>query len=203
MLRKFTRFTLVLGLLFSSFWTRPAPATVVELFANGSLSKNYLATDSWVTSLSTGIGMAVVVIPHLRIEGRYTNISSLQNQLNAAVSGVTVNLSNIKTTTTMYTLGVNIDFLSEKSPFQPYIYLGGGYVDTERSYYASLPGQTDSQYIAESPQRGLSANAGLGIRLRIAQQIALELEAYAYAEDVQTKHPLVNIYGTAGIRIFI
>jgi len=180
-----------------------ARANIVEVFANASYAKNYLASDSWTESVSGTVGLAVVLIPHLRLEGRYTNEESLQNLLVLATPSYGFALQNIKTTTAIYSVGLDITFFGDTAAFQPYIYLGGGWVDNERSYYYQEP-TTNSMVLAHDPsQAGISANAGIGLRLRIAQSIALELELYGYAENITTSQPLLNINGTAGIRIFI
>ena len=178
-------------------------AHAIEFFGKGSVSKNYLAVDNSTMSVSMTGGVALQLFSAIRLEARYTNISSLQDKLDVVAGTQLVTLSAIKTQTTIYSIGVDISFLSEKSWFQPFIYVGAGYIETERSYYVSLNDGGDTPLITEPKQQGVSANGGIGFRLRIANHLAIEVEAFAYATDIQKKNPLINVYGTAGVRIFI
>jgi hypothetical protein len=116
--------------------------------------------------------------------------------------GAVVTLNYMLSETDMITAGVDIDFFGEKSFFQPYIYLGAGYVITQRSYYFTPVGGT-STYGADPKQEGISGNVGLGLRLRIARRLAIELEMFAYGLDITEPNPLINWFGSAGLRIFI
>jgi hypothetical protein len=176
---------------------------MVEVFAKGSASKNYLSRDSWTVSVSATTGLAISLFKGVRLEGRYTNISALQNRLEIATSSVTVNLHDVKTTTSIYSLGLDIEPFSEKFPFQPFLFLGAGYIETERSYYYRVTGDAEASFAREPLQKGISANVGIGFRLRIARAVAFEIEMFGYGTDVDKANPLVNLYGTAGIRIFL
>jgi hypothetical protein len=147
--------------------------------------------------------VAFTLIPRIRLEGRYTNSSSLQNQLTVSSGSISGTLNDIMTQTSIYSVGVDFDLLGQQSAFQPFIYLGAGYVVTERSYYFLDSGGTTSIFLKDPVQTGISANVGLGFRLRIANAIALEVEAFAYGVNVHLPRPLINVFGSAGIRIFI
>jgi outer membrane protein W len=175
-------------------------ANAFELFGKGSVSKNYLSSDSSVMSVSMTGGFAFSLISAIRLEARYTNISSLQNQLDIMNIGT---LTNIDTETTIYSLGIDINFTGEKSSFQPYIYLGGGYTQTSRTYNFSPIDGSGPQPSSDPTQSGISANVGAGLRLRLASALALEVEVFAYGIDPHFTTALINWYGTAGIRIFI
>ena len=178
-------------------------ASAVEVFAKGSVSKNFISEDKFTTSVSATTGIAVELFGGVRIEGRYTNISALQNKLEVVTSTVTVTLSDIKTQTAIYSIGLDIDFLGEKSVFQPFVFVGAGYIQTDRSYYFQVSGVDAVEYAKEPKQAGVSGNLGLGFRLRIARALAFEVEAFGYGIDVDKPNPLVNLYGTCGIRIFL
>jgi hypothetical protein len=171
-----------------------------EIFGKGSVSKNNLATDSSVISVSMTGGLAINLLPWVRLEGRYSNISSLQNKLNVTNAGL---LTDIKTETTIFSAGLDVEFLSEKSAFQPFVYLGAGYITTTRSYYFTPAGGSSSVYYQEPNETGISGNGGLGMRLRIAKHIAIELEVFAYGIDIYKPNPLINYQGTAGLRIYL
>ncbi len=180
-----------------------AEASVLELFARGSVSKNFLTSSSYIVSVSGAAGIAFTLIPRIRLEGRYTNASSLQNQLSITSGSITGTLNDIMTQTAIYSVGIDFDLMGQKSAFQPFIYLGAGYVETSRSYYFLDSGGSTSVYLKDPTRTGLSANVGLGFRLRIVDAFALEAEAFAYAVDVNRPNPLINVFGSVGIRIFI
>lgn len=178
-------------------------ANVVEVFAKGSASKSYITADKHTVSVSATGGLAVTLIPRVRIEGRCTNISSLQNRLEVVSTSVLGTLSDIKTETMIYSVGLDIDILGSKSAFQPFIFVGAGYIETERSYYFTLEGDTDSSYHQEPREVGVSGNLGLGFRLQLARAFAFEVELFGYGIDIDKPRPLINLYGTVGVRLYI
>ncbi len=180
-----------------------AESNVFEIFARGSVSKNYISSDSYIVSVSGATGIAFTLIPRIRLEGRYTNASSLQNQLALTSGTISGTLNDIMTQTSIYSVGVDFDLLGQQSSFQPFIYLGAGYVQTERSYYYLDEGGVTSVFLKDPTQTGISANVGLGFRLRVANSIAFEAEAFAYGVNVHKPKPLINVFGSVGIRIFI
>lgn len=176
------------------------PTFAWEIFGKGSVSKNNLATDSSIISVSMTGGIAMNLLPWVRLEARYSDISSLQNKLDIANAG---KLTDIKTQTTIFSTGLDIEFLSEKSAFQPFIYLGAGYITTSRSYYFSPANGSAPIFYQEPNETGISGNAGAGMRLKIAKHIAIELEVFAYGIDIYKPNPLINYQGTAGLRIYL
>jgi hypothetical protein len=181
-----------------------ARANGFEVFAKGSVSKNYIANDEWEVSVSGSTGLAIVLIPQIRIEGRYANISSLQNKLVAAASSTALTITDMKTTTSVYSVGIDLDILGDRHAFQPFLYVGAGYLDTERSYYVQASSDPSTvAFIQEPHNRGISGNLGAGFRIAIARTIAFEVEAFAYALDLKDPNPLINWTGTVGVRLFI
>lgn len=177
-------------------------ANGMEIFAKGSVSKNFIDRDTYTISVSATAGVAFTLIPRVRLEGRYTNISSLQNKLDIGQPVVLGTINDMKTQTAIYSLGIDIDILGEKSTFQPFIYLGGGYLVTERSYYFTPVSGTATLY-ADPRRDGFSGNVGAGFRIRLMRSLAFEVEVFGYAMDVDQPNPLINLFGTVGIRIFI
>lgn len=173
----------------------------VDLFGKGSVSNNLISQGNSTKEVSLSGGMAVSLFRGVRLEGRYTNISTLQSKLEVVSRSIVGTLSSIKTETAIFSVGLDIEFLSEKNPFQPFIYIGAGHIETSRSYYFTPSGEPSSSYYSEPKQIGLSANGGLGIRLRVVKNLALELEVFAYAMNVEQPSPLINYMGTAGIRV--
>lgn len=175
----------------------------VDVFAKGNISKSHISRDKWEISVSATTGLGISLFTGFRLEARYTNISSLQNLLIIQAADATVNLTDIKTQTSIYSIGVDIDLLGETSSFQPFIFLGVGYVTTERSYYAQVVGVATADYILEDPQKGFSGNLGLGFRIRLARSLAFEIEMFSYGIDIDKPNPLINLYGTVGIRLIL
>jgi hypothetical protein len=177
----------------------PSFASTFEVFAKGSLSKNHIDDDNFILSLSASTGLAITLLPRVRVEGRYTNTSSLQNNL---VIDNVATLTDVMTQTAIYSVGMDFDILGQGSAFQPFIYVGVGYVETKRSYYVTLNGATDSFFIPEPVQTGISGNLGAGFRVSVARAIAFEAEAFAYAVNIHKPNPLLNLFGSVGIRVY-
>lgn len=175
----------------------------LELFAKASASKNYTDEDRYTISVSGGTGLALLIFSGVRIEGRYTVVSSLQNRLDVGSPSLIATLNDIKTETNIYSVGLDIDIVGDKYVVQPFVFLGAGYIVSNRSYYLTPVGSSTASLINEPETKGISANLGAGIRIRIAKTIAVELEAYGYGLDPQKPSPLINLYGNAGIRIFM
>lgn len=186
-----------------SFYSSLSRAQALEVFAKAAASKNYTDASSYSVSVTGATGLAIMVIPQVRIEGRFTIVSSLQNQLSVGSPTVIATLNDIKTETNIYSVGLDIDILSDKYTIQPFVFLGAGYVQSQRSYYVTPTGSSSAILIVEPQTQGVSANVGAGIRIRLAKSIAFEVEAYGYGLDPQKPNPLINLYGNAGIRIFM
>ena len=191
-------------LLFFSLLACAPSFGAIELFGKGSVSKNYVSAEKNTLSISVSGGLAIALFSGLRIEGRYSNISSLQNKLDI-VEGSTVvgTLEQIKTETVIYSLGLDIDFLGEKSWFQPYVYVGAGYIQTTRSYYFTPADLSSTTLFSDPTYKGISLNGGAGFRIRVARTLAFEIEVFGYAVDIQSPDRLINLYGTAGLRFYI
>ncbi len=180
-----------------------AHGEAVEVFAKGSLSKNYISKDSWTISASATMGLGMALFRGVKLEGRYSNISSLQNTLQVPVDTSSVTLTDFKTQTVIYSVGLDLDFLGETSPFQPFLFVGIGYLETERSYYLTSPSISAAIFTKEPKQLGFTGNLGLGFRVRLAKALAFEIEAFAYGMNIHKPNPLIDLYGTVGIRLFL
>ena len=177
-------------------------AHAIDLFGKGSVSKSYLTPDSSTISVSLTGGFAFSLLPFVRVEARYSNIASLQNKISVETPTISGTITEFNTQTTIYSLGLDFDFLSDKYLIQPFIYVGMGYIETERSYYFTASGTSTAQYYADPKTTGITANGGAGLRIRLGKRFALELEVFGYAVDMK-KPNLANVYGTAGVRLFI
>ncbi len=189
--------------LFALLMGMSGSAHAFEIFAKGSASKSYLAADSYVVSISGATGLAINLLPRVRLEGRYTNSSSLQNRMDISSGSLSGSLYDVINQSSIYSVGVDLDLLGPQAEFQPFIYVGVGYVEIKRSYYFLESGAPTSVYWQENPRRGVSANGGIGFRLRLAKSFAFEAEAFGYAIDIDKPDPLINMMGSIGVRIFM
>lgn len=191
-------FCLALGLA-----PRPLHAQFLELFAKGSVSKNYFNANSYIVSVTGATGLAITLFQGIRLEGRYTNATSLQNVMEINAGAIQGSLNDVLTQTAIYSLGIDFDLLGARSEFQPFLYVGVGYVTTDRSYYFLETGNPPSTYLRDPSRTGISGNLGVGFRLRIANAFAFEAEAFAYAVDIHKPNSLVNIFASVGVRLFM
>lgn len=188
----------VLALLFLMSFSQASWASI-EIFAKGSVSKRTLPKGNWETGSTASVGVSFPLFSTFKIEGRYSNIRSETNQIELE----DVTLNEYKTQTSLFSLGIDVDILSEKSPFQPFIFVGTGYIISERNYYASRVGGSQKVYTAEPKSTGIVGNLGVGFRLRIARSIAFEIEGFAYAREISKPNPPIDLYGQVGIRVFL
>ena len=182
-------------------WLAISPTSqAFEVFGKGSVSKNMLDTNTYVLNISASGGLAFNLFGGGRVEARYTDYSSLQNSLPIQGTGT---LTNIVTQTDLYSVGIDIDILGDKSSFQPFIYLGAGYVVTRRSFYFTPQASSIATPLADPIQAAITGNLGLGFRLVIAKRLAIEIEAFGYASNITQPNPLLNLSGSAGVRLFL
>ena len=186
-----------------TFLFYPLQAKSLEIFAKGTASKNYIASDSWEESISATAGLAFTLFSTVRFEARYTNSTSLQNNISVVGASAVGTLTNVLTESENLSGGLDIAFTGDKSVFQPFLYLGAGYIVSQRSYYFTPVGTTQSIYAGPTTQEGITGNLGAGFRLLVAHHLAIEIEAFGYAMDIDKPNPLINFSGSAGIRIFI
>src|SRR3989338_5569447 len=106
-------------------WSAPSVARGVEVFAKASLSKSNISRTEYVSSFSGSTGLAFALFSTVKLEGRYIFMYELRNLLTYTADTY---LSDLRTSMNIYSVGLSIDILSEKHAFQPYIYMGGGYV---------------------------------------------------------------------------
>lgn len=178
-------------------------ASAVELFVKGTASKSFLSSDEFVASASGAAGLAINLLPRVRLEGRYTFVTSQRNKMDLTIDSTNLTLSNITTQTNVYSLALEVDVLSDRSAFQPYVALGAGYLSKDRSYSIAQTGSSTSQSVTEPRWLGISANAGLGFKIRLARQVALEFEVFGYGIDVYKPNAQVDWDAKTGLRLIL
>lgn len=176
-------------------WAGPA----FEVFGKAAYSRTNLGVDQYTQTLSGATGMAVILIPQIRLEGRYTLQNQYQNRLSLSASDV---LTNFKVQTAIYSIGLDISLAGQRSTFVPFVFFGAGYAESVRTwdYTNTLLGQTTP---GTDRRTGLAGQMGLGVRWRIAKSAAIDIEANAYSIDFYKPGALVDVSGNAGIRLYL
>lgn len=172
-----------------------------EVFGKGAISRNHISKTNYTTALSITGGVALKIFSRVRVELRYRNRTSIQKSVDIIVNSTEVTLSDFKSESNSYTVGLDIDLLGKKSNFQPFIFLGGGYIISDRSYWVTQEGQIP-EFFQEKKKYAISANVGVGFRLYIVNAIAFEVEAFGSAFDIDQPELIVDWYGTVGLRFF-
>lgn len=182
------------------FFSGPAGAEPgIELFGKAAYSRTNLAVNQYTQTVSGATGLAIILIPQVRLEGRYTLQNQYQNKLSLSANDV---LTNFKVQTTIYSVGLDISLAGQKSTFVPFIFCGAGFAESIRTwdYTNTLGGITTP---GTDKRVGLAGQAGVGIRWRVAKGAALEIEANAYSIDFYKPGALVDVSGNAGIRFYL
>lgn len=205
--RNFSRILCLTASFLCVSYAERAHALGFELFGKGSASKNNLSNSEYVVSMSGAAGIGINLFPQLRLEGRFTMISQNRNHMAFTATtddgAVPLELTDIRTRSLIYSVNIDFDILSDKSPVQPFLVAGAGYSVTDSIYRIGIQG-SGTTVDGQDPQRtSLTGIAGGGIRIRIVRSLALELEGLAYVLNPQNPAPMVDWLGTAGIRIFI
>lgn len=172
----------------------------MEIFGKASYSRTNLNSASYTQSIGGAVGMAFILVPQIRLETRYTLKHEYQNRNDLNSDLV---LTNIKTQTGIYSVGLDISLFNDKSTFIPFIFVGAGYAQVTQTEDLTQF-STDTTVNIELPKRtGIAGQLGAGFRWRVAKSAALELEFYGYSIDPHKAGALWDIYGTAGIRFYI
>lgn len=191
--------TLFLGLFGMLGSLRAASGPGIEVFGKAAYSKTNLTSTQFTQTVSGATGLAVILIPQVRLEGRYTLQNQYQNKLSLSASDI---LTNFKVQTTIYSVGLDISLAGQRSTFVPFIFCGAGFAESVRTwdYTNTIAGITTP---GTDKRTGLAGQAGLGIRWRVAKSAAIEIEANAYSIDFYKPGALIDISGNAGIRFYL
>ena len=194
-----SRIALFLGLFGLTDSLRAAPAPRLEVFGKAAYSKTNLTSTQFTQTISGATGLAMILIPQVRLEGRYTLQNQYQNKLSLSANDV---LTNFKVQTTIYSVGLDISLAGQRSTFVPFIFCGAGFAESVRTwdYTNTIVGNTTP---GTDKRTGLAGQAGLGIRWRVAKSAAIEIEANAYSIDFYKPGALIDVSGNAGIRFYL
>jgi len=170
-----------------------------EVFGKAAYSRNNLGVSQYSQTISGAVGLAIILIPQVRLEGRYTSQNQYQNRLGLSPTDV---LTNFKVQTAIYSVGLDISLAGQRASFVPFVFCGAGFAESLRTwdYTNTTLGQTTP---GTDKRTGLAGQMGLGVRWRLAKSAAIEVEATAYSIDFYKPGALVDIYGNAGIRFYL
>lgn len=194
-----SRMGLVLSLLCATFGRLSCAGPAFEVFGKAAYSRNNLGVNQYSQTVSGATGLAILLIPQIRLEGRYTVQNQYQNRLTLSASDV---LTNFKVQTAIYSVGLDISLAGQRSTFVPFVFCGAGFAESVRAwdYTNTVLGQTSP---GTDKRTGLAGQVGFGIRWRIAKSAAIEIEANAYSIDFYKPGALVDMNGNAGIRLYL
>jgi len=170
-----------------------------EVFGKAAYYKNNLGVSQYSQTISGATGIAIILIPQVRLEGRFTSQNQYQNRLTLSATDV---LTNFKVQTAIYSVGLDISLAGQHSTFVPFVFCGAGFAESVRTwdYTNTVLGVTTP---GTDKRTGLAGQMGFGIRWRVAKSAAIEIEANAYSIDFYKPGALVDVNGNAGIRLYL
>jgi hypothetical protein len=187
-----------------------AEAGYFEIFVNGSYFKFNNGTFNGETATTTtskyGGGMAYRLLSNTSIELNYTHSKNLESF--AAVIPSIANPVSVQRTSQFDNLSLNLvlEFMDKKSAFRPYVRGGGGYMYRQ----TALAGSTISVSTglredvdlggSQPDSKSVSADAGLGFKVFIAESIAVELSTTVYATDLDQPKIYLHYSVAGGLR---
>jgi outer membrane protein W len=187
-----------------------ASAGYFELSGNGAyyLYNNGVAAgvDSTTTTLRFGGGIAYRFLSNTSFEVAYSQSKTTDRfgQVDSAYS-ISYDLTRVSKIESI-SGSLILEFAEKKSTFRPYIRAGGGYMTRtfvlKGTRKDSITGVKSDLTTTTTTLYSASATGGLGLRLFIADRIALEAEGTALATDLDKPEVFVHYQSTAGIRIY-
>lgn len=172
-------------------------------YANGMLD-NDLATT---TNIRGGSGLAYRFLSNTAVEVNYIYSRTIDHSATPyAPEGLPTEHLYIDKTSEMHNLSVNLVlyFAQKGSAFRPYIRGGGGYMVRQQKLSVTNV-ETGGQLAAFPNSRGpieksVSADAGIGLNLFVADSIALEGSFNMYATDLDKPAILLSYAASGGLR---
>jgi hypothetical protein len=187
-----------------------ASAGYFELSANGSYysySNGVVAGEkSTETTVRWGSGIAYRFMQNASIEFKYSR--SMNTEKYAQVSQAESRLYRIKRTSQYnnYSVGLNLDFADRKAAFRPFVSGGVGYmIRSEKlggTYEDTLldEGRTELEFNQPDEVRSLSADAGLGFKIFVADAVAIEISGNIIATDLDKEEIFLHYSAAGGLR---
>jgi len=188
----------------------PASAGYFELSGNGSYYKynnGIVAGESSSTSVVRwGAGLAYRFMANAAIEFKYTH--SKNTDIFAQISETEGRIYRLNRLTEFdnYSVGLNLDFADRKAAFRPFVSGGIGYMIRKQSlngtYEETLfPGvQNELEFTDAEDVKSLSADAGIGFKIFVAESVAIEASASVFATDLDKPEIYLHYSAAGGLR---
>jgi hypothetical protein len=187
-----------------------ASAGYFELSANGSFYKysNGVVAGEASTETTTrwGTGVAYRFMQNASIEFKYSKSKNTSKY--AQVSQAESRLYRIERTSRNdnYSVGLNLDFADRKAAFRPFVSGGVGYMirseNLAGTYEDTLldEGETALKFTQPDELRSLSADAGLGFKIFVADAVAIEISGNVIATDLDKEEIYLHYSAAGGLR---
>ena len=198
-------FTCVTALCYSS----PSRANYFELSANGSYFKynngviggdiSYTITKKW------GAGFGYHFLTNASVEINYTSSTNVDRFSQDSAELTSKLYINKNTLFQNLSLNLTLDFADKNAIFRPYIVGGGGYMIRQTVLSGSGVDRTTGvttqlSFQGQPDVKSASANGGLGFKLFVADQIALDFSTMIYATDLDKPEIFLHYSVSGGLR---
>lgn len=180
-----------------------------ELSANGSYYKYNNGSVGGELSTTVvrrmGGGLAYNFLSNTSIELQFTN-SRNSSRYSQQETGSDIRYRLVRTEEfNNLSLNLVLHLTDKKSPFRPYIAGGGGYMIrstnlTGSAFDTQTQAETDLNFTKTPEERSISANFGVGLKMYVAQAIALELSYTVFATDLDQETVYLHYSAAGGLR---
>lgn len=201
-------FSLIVTLVLLVFFGENCHAGYFEISGNGSYYKynngKTMGEQNNTTVQRYGAGLAYNFFGNASLEFKFTNSKNLDRYTQATADEI----YRIKRTTEFKNFGLNlvIEFANRKAPFRPFVTGGLGYMIRKASLEgttedAVLPnGQTVLAFNQEPITKSISADAGIGFKLFLADRLAFEGSFNVFATDLDQSEIFLHYSAAGGLR---
>ncbi len=196
-------FTLILLLSGTAF------AGYFELSANGSYYRynngSFDGELSTTTVRRLGAGLGYNFLSNTSVELQYTNSLNLSKYTQQEEGDP--RRYRLRRTEEFHNIALNLvlHLTAKGNAFRPYVMGGAGYMIRKTSlkgtlYDTDLLDETTLNFRESDPEKSISANGGFGLKMYVAQAIALELSFSLFATDLDAEQVYLHYAAAGGLR---
>lgn len=191
-----------------AFNAQNSHAGYFELSGNGSYYKQNngktLGEQNNTTVQRIGGGIGYNFFGNASLEFKYTSSKNIDKYTQVTDSAI----YRIKRTSQFKNYGVNIvlDFADRKAPFRPFVTGGLGYMIRKSETAGTvedivlLNGQNTLSFTPEAEVKSISADAGIGFKLFMADRLAFEGTFNVFATDLDQSEVFLHYSAAAGLK---
>ncbi len=180
-----------------------------EVFANGSWYRyNYgkvAGENNYSTVTAFGGGLAYRFLSNTSFEVAYQETKTV-DKFTQDIPDL-AQILRIKKTTRVQIMSASLilDLADRRSTFRPFLKAGGGYMIRHTQYAGTGVDRitnTESQLNIKDPEKSESATAqiGMGLKIFIAESLALETSGTGYASDLDKDVIYIHYSVSGGVR---